>query len=89
MALACHSLFVKEYSPVLPEKQVLLPASLLLACCLFVILPVECCRIPFDDPNTHLELTMIHEVMILDYGSADLAMIEYASALKDVAALHL
>ena len=49
---------------------------------LVVILLVENCRIPFDDPNTHLELTMIHEVMVLDHGGPDLAFILYAGALK-------
>lgn len=39
-------------------------------------------RIPVDDPNTHLELTMIHEVMVLDHGGPDLAFIQYAAALK-------
>ena len=39
-------------------------------------------RIPIDDPTTHLELTMIHEVMVLDHGGPDLAFIFYASALK-------
>lgn len=59
------------------------PAILfLILCSWFVILLVENARIPIDDPNTHLELTMIHEVMILDYGAKDLALIEYASALK-------
>ena len=37
---------------------------------------------PVDDPNTHLELTMIHEVMVLDHSGPDLAMIEYGAALK-------
>jgi formate hydrogenlyase subunit 4 len=82
MALACHSFSLKEIFAVLPGSIGSFPLLVLLACSLFVILLLECCRIPFDDPNTHLELTMIHEVMILDYGSADLAMIEYASALK-------
>lgn len=49
---------------------------------LFLMLLVENARIPFDDPNTHLELTMIHEVMILDNSGPDLALIEYASAIK-------
>ena len=35
-----------------------------------------------DDPTTHLELTMIHEVMVLDHGGPDFAMIQYAAALK-------
>ncbi len=42
----------------------------------------ECSRVPVDDPATHLELTMIHEVMVLDHSGPDLAMILYASALK-------
>ncbi|HNX00814.1 MAG TPA: NADH-quinone oxidoreductase subunit H, partial [Candidatus Cloacimonadota bacterium] len=48
----------------------------------FFILLTENARIPVDDPNTHLELTMIHEVMILDASGPDLAFIEYASSLK-------
>lgn len=48
----------------------------------FIIILLESCRIPFDDPNTHLELTMIHEVMILDHTSLDFAFLLYTSALK-------
>ncbi|MBI4369513.1 MAG: NADH-quinone oxidoreductase subunit H [Elusimicrobia bacterium] len=58
------------------------PAPALLAVALFVVFLAENARIPVDDPNTHLELTMIHEVMALDYGGPDLAFIFYASALK-------
>ena len=39
-------------------------------------------RIPVDDPNTHLELTMIHEVMVLDHSGPDLAFILYGASLK-------
>jgi formate hydrogenlyase subunit 4 len=39
-------------------------------------------RIPFDDPNTHLELTMIHEVMVLDCSGPDFALITYGASLK-------
>ena len=49
---------------------------------LFLISLVECSRIPFDDPTTHLELTMIHEVMVLDHSGPDLALIEWGSAIK-------
>lgn len=42
----------------------------------------ECGRVPFDDPRTHLELTMIHEVMILDLSGIDLAFVNIASWLK-------
>ena len=58
------------------------PMYLLLAIALFFLLLTENCRIPVDDPNTHLELTMIHEVMILDHSGPDLALLEYAAALK-------
>lgn len=43
---------------------------------------IENSRMPIDDPKTHLELTMIHEVMILDYSGFDLGIIMYNSALK-------
>ncbi|MBF0441664.1 MAG: NADH-quinone oxidoreductase subunit H [Oligoflexales bacterium] len=49
---------------------------------LFVILLVENCRIPFDDPNTHLELTMIHEVIVLDHSGPLLGLIMYGAALR-------
>ncbi len=58
-----------------------LPLSLIMAALILVTL-VENCRIPFDDPNTHLELTMIHEVMVLDHGGPDLAAILYGASLK-------
>jgi formate hydrogenlyase subunit 4 len=47
-----------------------------------VVFLVENARIPVDDPTTHLELTMIHEVMVLDHSGPDFAMIQYAAALK-------
>jgi len=59
-----------------------LPAILLTAMALFAVLLTECSRIPVDDPNTHLELTMIHEVMVLDHGGVDFGFIQYAAALK-------
>lgn len=55
---------------------------MLLALAMFLVLLAENCRVPFDDPETHLELTMIHEAMILDYSGIDLAAILYTSALK-------
>ena len=58
------------------------PAPALAALSLFVVLLAENCRIPVDDPTTHLELTMVHEVMVLDHGGPDLGLIEYAAALK-------
>lgn len=58
------------------------PALGLILVCLLVVLLVENSRIPFDDPNTHLELTMIHEVMVLDHSGPAFGMILYGAALK-------
>jgi formate hydrogenlyase subunit 4 len=49
---------------------------------LFIVLQVETARMPVDDPTTHLELTMVHEVMVLDHGGPELAAIQYGAALK-------
>lgn len=69
-----------------PMKQGLLAlpvASLLLVGAgLFVVLLAENCRIPVDDPNTHLELTMIHEVMVLDHSGPLFGCILYSAAVK-------
>ena len=59
-----------------------LPALVLVGVSLLVLELVENSRIPVDDPTTHLELTMIHEVMVLDHGGPDLGAIQYAAALK-------
>jgi formate hydrogenlyase subunit 4 len=57
-------------------------AAVLLAAGLFGVLLAENCRVPFDDPNTHLELTMIHEVMVLDHSGPPLAVILHGAAMK-------
>lgn len=56
--------------------------AVLLAAGLFTVLLAENCRVPFDDPNTHLELTMIHEVMALDHSGPPLAVILHGAAVK-------
>ena len=58
------------------------PSLVLVAVSLFIVLLAENCRVPFDDPNTHLELTMIHEVMVLDHGGPSLGMVLYAASVK-------
>ena len=58
------------------------PVLALVVIALMIVLLAENARIPVDDPNTHLELTMIHEVMVLDHGGPDLAFILYGAALK-------
>jgi formate hydrogenlyase subunit 4 len=58
-------------------------ASLVLvAAALFAVLIAENSRIPVDDPNTHLELTMVHEVMVLDHSGPGLGLIIYGAAVK-------
>jgi formate hydrogenlyase subunit 4 len=56
--------------------------AVLLAAGLFTVLLAENCRVPFDDPNTHLELTMIHEAMILDHSGPLLAAILHGASVK-------
>ena len=59
-----------------------LPMLALLAAAMTIVLLAENSRIPVDDPNTHLELTMIHEVMVLDHGGVDFGFILYGAGLK-------
>jgi formate hydrogenlyase subunit 4 len=56
--------------------------AILLAIGLFLVLLAENCRVPFDDPCTHLELTMIHEAMILDHSGPPLAAILHGASVK-------
>ena len=57
-------------------------SAALLAAGLFIVLLAENCRVPFDDPNTHLELTMIHEAMALDHSGPPLAAILHGASMK-------
>lgn len=59
------------------------------AVALLVVVQVESARIPIDDPTTHLELTMIHEVMILDHSGPELAALQTAAAMKLTIGLSL
>jgi formate hydrogenlyase subunit 4 len=58
------------------------PTHILIGISLFIILIVETSRIPVDNPETHLELTMIHEGMILEQSGSNLALMELSSAVK-------
>jgi formate hydrogenlyase subunit 4 len=68
--------------PLWERWQSVAPTVVLSAGSIFALMLAECSRVPVDDPATHLELTMIHEVMVLDHSGPDLAMILYANALK-------
>jgi formate hydrogenlyase subunit 4 len=56
---------------------------------LFIVVQVESARMPVDDPTTHLELTMVHEVMVLDHSGPDLAALHAGSAIKLTVGLSL
>ncbi len=58
------------------------PLLILVVIALYIVMLTENSRVPVDDPATHLELTMIHEVMILDHSGPDLALIEMGSWFK-------
>jgi formate hydrogenlyase subunit 4 len=58
------------------------PGHLLAFGALFIVMLAETGRLPVDNPATHLELTMIHEAMVLEYSGRHLALVEWASAMK-------
>jgi formate hydrogenlyase subunit 4 len=60
------------------------PSDLFALSGLFIVLIAETGRVPVDNPATHLELTMIHEAMVLEYAGPDLALVEWASAVKEL-----
>src|SRR5205807_9604353 len=67
----------------------LAPSQMLAFAALFIVLIAETGRIPVDNPATHLELTMIHEAMILEYSGPYLALIEWSAAMKQMVLMTL
>jgi formate hydrogenlyase subunit 4 len=67
----------------------LAPSQILAFAALFVVLIAETGRIPVDNPATHLELTMIHEAMILEYSGRYLALIEWGASIKQLVLMTL
>ncbi|MCG7844322.1 MAG: NADH-quinone oxidoreductase subunit H, partial [Methanomassiliicoccales archaeon] len=63
-------------------SSVLSPSLFLAATAIFISLMAENSRVPFDNPATHLELTMVHEAMLLEYSGKELAMMELASFMR-------
>lgn len=82
LALHTHAISLSAIYAHVAWSPATLAPLLLIAAALFVTLLVENSRIPFDDPETHLELTMIHEVMVLDHSGPDFFMIRYGAAVK-------
>ncbi len=69
--------------------QFLAPAQMLACAAMFVVLIAETGRIPVDNPATHLELTMIHEAMILEYSGPYLGLIEWGASVKQLLLMTL
>ncbi len=76
-----HQFIGRDYPCV--KRRLGVAAFLVFALCALVLVAIaKTGRIPIDNPTTHLELTMIHEAMILEYSGRHLALIEWASQLK-------
>jgi formate hydrogenlyase subunit 4 len=72
-----------------PGWKLLDPAHALAFAAMFIVLLAETGRIPVDNPATHLELTMVHEAMVLEYSGRYLALIEWAASIKQVVLMAL
>jgi formate hydrogenlyase subunit 4 len=60
------------------------PVFILSFAAIFLVLIAEASRVPVDDPSTHLELTMVHEAMILEYSGKHLALLEWGASIKQL-----
>ncbi len=72
-----------------PGWTFLSPSHVLACAAMFIVLLAETGRIPVDNPATHLELTMIHEAMLLEYSGRYLALIEWAASVKQLILMGL
>ncbi len=88
MVLFCASMLTRSTSltaivETLAHRDLAIYPSMLLACVAFTMVALaENARVPVDNPDTHLELTMIHEALILEYSARHLALMEWAASLK-------
>jgi formate hydrogenlyase subunit 4 len=72
-----------------PDWSLLSPMHVLAFAALFIVLLAETGRIPVDNPATHLELTMIHEAMLLEYSGRYLALMEWGASIKQLVLMTL
>ncbi len=91
VAIGANSTSLSEVARVAigQEWRFLAPSQMLAAAALFIVLIAETGRIPVDNPATHLELTMIHEAMILEYSGPNLALIEWGASIKQLLLMTL
>ena len=82
-SLIIHSTSLVTIVETLGQREfVIYPSMAFAAVAFLMVLLAENARIPIDNPSTHLELTMLHEAMILEYSARHLALVEWASSLK-------
>jgi len=82
-SLISHSTSLATIVETLGHRELVIYPSMAFAAVAFLmVLLAENARVPIDNPSTHLELTMIHEAMILEYSARHLALIEWAASLK-------
>lgn len=91
VAIAAGSTSLGEMTRVATSQEwrFLSPSQILAFAALFIVLIAETGRIPVDNPATHLELTMIHEAMILEYSGPYLALVEWAASIKQLVLMTL
>ena len=91
VAMGANSTNLSEMAKVAVSQswRFLAPSQMLAFAALFIVLIAETGRIPVDNPATHLELTMIHEAMILEYSGPYLALIEWGSSIKQLLLMTL
>jgi len=91
VAIGANSTSLSEVARVAigQDWRFLAPSQVLAFAALFIVLIAETGRIPVDNPATHLELTMIHEAMILEYSGPYLALIEWGAAIKQLLLMTL
>ena len=91
VALGANSTNLSEMARIAVTQswRFLAPSQMLAFAALFIVLIAETGRIPVDNPATHLELTMIHEAMILEYSGPYLALIEWGSSIKQLVLMTL
>lgn len=91
VALGANSTNLSEMAKIAVTQswRFLAPSQMLAFAALFIVLIAETGRIPVDNPATHLELTMIHEAMVLEYSGPYLALIEWGSSIKQLVLMTL
>ena len=90
LAFVLKSTSIPEmFSTILAGSVISYPTLILVGISLFIILIVESARVPVDNPETHLELTMIHEAMILEQSGPKLALMELSSGVRQVVLMAL